>query len=237
MSLDSPRIEHQISRFLAMPPPLLQVDGDVVRDSERQVHSLPVPSSSMWALDIVNRDAVTLPVRGPVDTPALSNHLRAVLQTTVMFPYMLRLSADCLRVNHNQNGTAYACIEFLTSAIVPVRGSPVFPMMVGHESSIAVAPGAHPMQALHCSISFGWVWASWPQLHRAVIRARMVLAATPSAGVRAQFVLWGTQSPNFRVRPECEFAAVCELVREAFLAEGLTDNGFTDFHISWQVRV
>ena len=219
-----------------MSQPLLQVEGHVALDTERQVRSLPVPSSTL--LVVVARDAATLPAPGRVDAPALSNHLRAVLQTIVMFPYMLRLSADCLRVNHNQNGTAYACIEFLISSIVPLTGSPGFPMLVGHASSSVPAAGAHPRQAaLHSSISWGWVWTSWPQLHRATVRARMVLAATPSAGVRVQFVAWGSQSPHFRVRPECEFAAVCELVREAFLAEGLTDNGFTDFHITWQVRV
>ena len=173
-----------------------------------------------------NRSELTLPIASG-DDEALRDHMRAIALTVNMWPYCVRIDQDCLQVKSNEDGSLYVSIEIPVSSFVAAPGSPEWPLWFNHEKS----------PVLHISVGYSFVYTTWSQKHRSVIKSRALLAGCPSGGVFVQFTTWGNMSPHFLIRPETECYELLRMIREIYLAEGLVDgvSGFSDFHISWRL--
>ena len=191
--------------------------------------SLPVTGPVVYLYDEEavqphERCTATVPIM-PADSGAMSSHLREIVKSVSGHGYFIKISQDDLQmVDNREDGTLYVKINLDLANIVPAPNSPEFPVL------------AFPPANYHISVAYKLHWTTWPDRHRANIRARALLAGSTTRGVFAQFAEWGSRSCGFLLKPNCEMATLVSMVRQEYIGQNMRDlTPEVEAHMSWQL--
>ena len=192
---------------------------------------------SAWMAPAPAEVVITLPTATPVDEERLNRHFAMMCDLSSRWPYFMRLSQDSLHIANTgpQDKELYCCVVIPIEHINASAGAPPWPMALGHRDPRA--PGCdHSGGVVHVTLAYGLQWSSWEQRHAAVLRARMMLAASPSAGIFAQFATGSRRGSSLNLLAGSEFYCLCATLRQELQATGMTDVVVPDhdvFHITW----
>ena len=195
--------------------------------------SLPAPYPAEEA-DVDARGVATLPLRGDQGNRDLAEHLHGVVERMAFQPFRLSNVCPGSLVVVDAGHTYVALQIHLDDISVEGHGEP-FPVVAGHGDMRIEGQPANG-QFLHFSIAFGVRFESWDSRHRAIIKARSLLAGCQGVRLFMSFEAY-RRSPTMKLREPSEVGILCKMLREVVLEHSTPVVGMEgpeSMHLSWQ---